>query len=404
MEQKAPGLKRRPNKDGTVRHYWVASAVSKHAKNYPLKTAPLFGSNEEIAQRCRILTNELKLWLSKNGVVSTPAYDGKISDLISLYRKTPESSYFSVKHNTRKMYDWNLDLLEDEVGDRRLDCLTGIDFRRWYKHFKAPVEEGAPERKRRAYGAIQLLRIIIKFGVTCDVLQCADDCVRLNSIIKEMGFEQPKARREKITFAQVQAFCKYAAANGRLSLAIAQAIQFELTMRQIDVIGYWEPLQDGENQQGIIDRRQRWSGGLLWNHIDADGVLEKETTKTGQEAVHDTTAYPFLRQYLDMVPIAQRIGPIVKDEKSGLPYRQRYFIDQWREIADAVGIPKNVWNMDSRAGGVTEGADAGANIEHLRHHANHSNIATTGRYDRKTLEKTRQVAALRVARREEKNG
>lgn len=106
---------------------------------------------------------------------------------------------------------------------------------------------------------------------------------------------------------------------------------------------------------------------------------------------------------LDLVPEEERIGPIVKDEASGLPYRQRHFIDLWRDLADKVGIPRSVWNRDSRAGGVTEGSDAGADIEHLRHHATHSNIATTGRYNRNTIDKTRKVAVLRVAHRGGKN-
>ena len=60
-------------------------------------------------------------------------------------------------------------------------------------------------------------------------------------------------------------------------------------------------------------------------------------------------------------------------------------------------------NRDSRAGGVTEGSDAGADLEHLRHHASHSSATTTALYSRKTLTKTRAVARLRVAHRELKN-
>jgi hypothetical protein len=51
----------------------------------------------------------------------------------------------------------------------------------------------------------------------------------------------------------------------------------------------------------------------------------------------------------------------------------------------------------SRARGVTEGSDAGADLEHLRHHASHSSITTTARYGRKTWAKTSAVARLRVA-------
>ena len=76
----------------------------------------------------------------------------------------------------------------------------------------------------------------------------------------------------------------------------------------------------------------------------------------------------------------------------------------WRTVARAAGIPDDVLNRDSRAGGVTEGSDAGADLEHLRHHASHSSSATTARYSRKTLTKTRAVARLRVAHREGNNG
>jgi hypothetical protein len=69
-------------------------------------------------------------------------------------------------------------------------------------------------------------------------------------------------------------------------------------------------------------------------------------------------------------------------------------------MARAAGIPDHVLNRDSRAGGVTEGSDAGADLEHLRHHASHSSAATTARYSRKTLAKTRAVARLRVAHRQ----
>lgn len=46
---------------------------------------------------------------------------------------------------------------------------------------------------------------------------------------------------------------------------------------------------------------------------------------------------------------------------------------------------------------MTEAIDAGAGIEQVRHHATHSNVSMTGRYDRATLTKTRTVAAIRAA-------
>ncbi len=416
MELNAPGLKRRPNKDGTVRHYWVASAVSKNAKDYPQKTVPVFGSDEEIAHRCRVLSSELKLWLSNRGLGAKPLYDGSLKSLIKVYRETEESPYHSIKHNTREMYDESLDLLVETVGTRQLSRLSGLDFQRWYNKLKEPAAhtekeialakkagtklEPKPERVRRAYKAMQMLRIVVKFGIVANVTECA----RLAVVLEQMRFHVPPARTERITFQQVEAICAKAIEQGRLSIALAQALQFELTLRQVDVIGLWEPLQDRDEGQGIVSGRRRWTGGLAWSHIDANGILSKVTTKTGQVAEHDTTAYPFLRSILDHIPQEKRIGPMIVDESTGLPYRDRQrFARVWRAIANECGVPRDVWNRDSRAGGVTEGSDAGANIEHLRHHANHANIATTARYNRNTIEKTRTVAELRVAHRTPKN-
>ncbi|MBZ6414553.1 MULTISPECIES: hypothetical protein [Methylobacterium] len=39
---------------------------------------------------------------------------------------------------------------------------------------------------------------------------------------------------------------------GRISLALATAIQFDAVMRQKDVVGEWEPIPEGEARTGIV--------------------------------------------------------------------------------------------------------------------------------------------------------
>ena len=75
---------------------------------------------------------------------------------------------------------------------------------------------------------------------------------------------------------------------------------------------------------------------------------------------------------------------------------------RWREVATAAGVPLEVKNMDSRAGGITEATDAGASIEAVRHHATHRDARTTMRYSRQTLAKTQSVAEIRNAVRKPK--
>ncbi|WP_457663953.1 site-specific integrase [Sinorhizobium medicae] len=414
----APGLKVRRRADG-VAYYWVAKSSSPKAKEYHTKTKRLHGTEDEIAAQCRVLQAEFKEWLSGHGADGKRGYDGTLRSLIRLYQQTPESPYNTkIRSNTKAMYDESLGLLEKTVGTRRLEKLTGLDFIRWYANFKEPAVDNEKkakrraelaakgiilppngERVRRAYKAMQLLRIVIGFGVVLNITEC----FRLAAILGEMEFSSPKARTASITFEQAQAICNKAVEKGLLSIALAQALQFELTLRQIDVIGRWEKVTDA-NAGGIVDRDQRWRDGLLWSDIDENGILLKTTSKVDDVvAEHDTMAYPFLREMIDKVPPEKRVGPMIKCEATGMPYRYRFFSKKWREIATEAGVPTNVWNRDSRAGGVTEGSDAGADLEHLRHHANHKNAQTTQRYNRKTLEKTQKVAELRVAHRGQKN-
>ncbi|WP_292052652.1 site-specific integrase [Martelella sp.] len=316
MELKAPGLKARKRANGAVAYYWVASAVSRDTAGYPIKTVRVHGDENGIRHRCLLLTAELKEWLSQQDRGQAKRYDGTLRSLIRLYQTTPESPYNRVKANTRAMYNESLGLLEKSVGARRLGQLTGLDFVRWYNNFRLPAGEGKPERQRRAYKAMQLLRIVIKFGVVMNIA----DCFRLATIFSGMEFTAPAARTKSITYDQAQAICEKAAENGLLSIAIAQALQFDLTLRQIDVIGRWETSIEAETG-GILDRGQRWVDGLLWSHIDPDGVLSKPTSKTGQTAEHDTRAYPMLRQLLDMIPQEKtgRAGCNIRDDRPSIP-------------------------------------------------------------------------------------
>ena len=129
-------------------------------------------------------------------------------------------------------------------------------------------------------------------------------------------------------------------------MALGVTLQFECTLRQRDVIGEW--IKDG-SEQG------RWQNGLTWSHIGADGILRKKTLKTGAPAEHRLSDHPDLAVELDRVPLDRRVGPLVVDEKLGVPYTAERYRKWFRQIARAAGIPDTVWSMDARAGAITEG-------------------------------------------------
>ena len=177
-------------------------------------------------------------------------------------------------------------------------------------------------------------------------------------------------------------------------------MQFETTLRQRDVIGEWEPIPDGADQSGIVLRGRRWVRGLTWSDITGNMTITKETTKTGVDVSHDLKECPIVQFVLSKIPNSARVGPLIIDEYAGRPYAEHAYAREWRTVARAAGVPDQVWNMDARAGGISEADDAGADIDSIRSSAGHTQASTTARYVRGTIGKSRKVAQLRRAHRE----
>jgi deoxyribose-phosphate aldolase len=90
---------------------------------------------------------------------------------------------------------------------------------------------------------------------------------------------------------------------------------------------------------------------------------------------------------------------MIISEATGEPYKHRTFTQTWRRVADVAGLPKGVWNMDSRSGAISEAYDAGADEVSVMKHAGHKNRQTSAKYNRGSLEQTSRVARFRMAKR-----
>ena len=387
----APGFEWKKERSGIIVPRWRAPKKAVALGYRPSHLRLYIDPNDHaaIAERCREEWAKMEAWLA-NGQ-SVPRFDGTIESLIDIYASDENSPYQDLKYRTQINYDKDLAVLKRTVGERRVDKLTGDHFRQWYRKWSEPKPPGSPPRIGRAHSLITRLRILFGYGQT----KGYPNCETLKNVLAEMRFKAPPPREVVITYQQVVAFIAKARELNEPELALAQALQFEGTLRQIDVIGEWLP--DPERPSGF-----RWANGLLWQHL-RDYVLIKKTTKTGQEAGIDFKLYPLALAELRRVPPDKRVGPVIIDRLTEQPFKSSTYRRRWRAVARAAGIPDDVMSRDSHAGGVTEGSDAGADLEHLRHHASHKSTATTARYSRKTLTKTRAVARLRVAHREAEN-
>jgi hypothetical protein len=227
------------------------------------------------------------------------------------------------------------------------------------------------------------------------------------AVLSELTFEKPKPRKYAPTAAQVIAARRAAHANGAPSRALVFALQFETTARQWDWIGSWVPLSDPRISD-ITEGDAKWIGPR-WSDIDTDFVLSIKPTKTEDttevEITYDLSVCPMVMEELALIGEAKRTGPLVLNPSTGLPYRPDAFHDGWRKDYALAGIPKEVWNRDARAGGITEGKLSGASRDDQRRLAGHSKEEQTDDYERLTvdLDAHRKVMAARKLFREQNN-
>lgn len=380
MRKDRPGYQPRRRKNGRVDHYWNPQRAVKGAPT-ALKAYrfPDGMTDDEIAASCRERTDELRASMISKEIA--PDFDGTIRALVERFKWDKTSPLHRVKHSTRiRDYEPSMRVLVANVGARQIGKLKASDFRRWFDNWRK-------DGHRRASGAIKLLRAVLTYGAG----ERLAGCVEARAILSSMRFEQPAQRKVMMTYDQCRAIVLKSAEMGCPSLGFVQAMQFETGLRRIDIIGEWQPSEDGPF---------RWRG-LTVGQISNDLVLHLETSKTGADVERDLSVLPLVMLALESYTLPE-IGPVVIDERYGKPYWENRYTELWREVRNAAGVSDSVWSMDSRAGAVTETHEATGSLADAQQLATHSSEKMTRRYARGSgLEQSRRVAAARSKKRGE---
>lgn len=385
-----PGLKWRTTAKGQ-QPYWVAHQVVRDIRGFPDRCIrlPVDANDDVLAEACRYHTSRLMAFLSGPDLGLRAQYDGSIRSLSRLFQEHPDSTFNQVKRNTRDTYVDSLKIIEGTIGNRVIRKITVLDVQRYYRLWRAPKIEGKPLRTKRAHDAIATLRMLLRFGFALGL----DECGTLAERLKMVRFEKSAAREQEMSYVQAAAFVRTALDLGGRAvipewrgryMAIGIAAQFELALRQKDIIGEW----NGDE----------WSGAFTWENIPG-WKLRLKTSKTRAAAVFTLTNYPLLFPLLEAVPHQERMGAIVKGEH-GLPVRERSYRKWFRAIARGANIPDNVWSRDSRAGAATEADEAGADLAAISDMLTHAEPKTTVRYIRKREKRIEDAAKARVKARE----
>lgn len=409
--------------------YWIARQVVRDTMGFHDKCIPLPPGADDalIGELCRQHTARLQAWIEQHKfapAVESPEeaqsnqYDGTVRSACRVYQTHPYSRFHSVKSNTRKSYTDSLKVIETTVGARLIRRVTVLDVQHWYDMWRRPVEPGGRERIDRAHDAVTMFKTVLRFNAA--VSRSRPECNQLLEELKNASslvtFEKGGAREEEMTYAYASAFIRTALDQGKrgvipyergLYMSIGVAAQFELLLRQKDIIGERPKTQadlDKAIRQGataIAYGNQAWTGFFTWENIPGwRWRMKTSKSKYRQAANFDLTIYGLLFPLLEAVPHQDRTGAVVKGEH-GYAVQERTYRGWFREIARAAGIPDTVWVMDARAGGATEAEDAGADLSAIRGLLTHSEKqeATTLRYIRRRDRVRTQVQIARQQKR-----
>lgn len=390
---KAPGLKFRARKDRWV-PYWVprAEAVNAGFKCGTINLERYLASPEILIDRCEALQNAMLAWL--DGLRRERiGFDYTIGSVLRIYQTHEDSPFHALKPGGRKPYIIYLRRLDREIGDKRVDRITGLDVKRWYRGWSSNGKHPA---------AGQMCVSVLKSALTFCIVAGHRVCRTLRDDIRELRLPGSRPRNQVATAAQVRKACLAAHAFKLPSAALAYAFQFETALRQWDVIGQWYPLADAV-PSAVLNGSRKWAG-LEWRHIGEDMILRYVPTKTqgtsGAEVVIDLRLCPMVLEEIARIPVEQRVGPVVVFERTTLPFTQDQFERLWKRVRVQAGLPGKLWSRDLRASAVTEGRGGGGVTEDAAKVAGHTKPRTTSEvYDRERLEAHRRFAGARLTRR-----
>jgi hypothetical protein len=415
LGQEAPGLVWRKRKIG-----WAATWQARTDlvnKGYVPKSAFVWKGDEpseidrqHIATRCQQFQSEMLMW-GRGVELPATAFRGTVRSLIQCYRTDPDSPFQKNRYHVRVNRESMLRRIADRYGEEKLSDIRGRLLIAWHKDF-------SQDGMRLATGSsfIGQLRALFSFGAT---LLEDEDCERLCGVMHKMRFAGTKHRKTSLTVEQANAIRIMAREHFDWpSIALGQAIQFECTLRQKDVIGELVPLAE-PGVSDIIVRGQKWLRGIVWQEIDENLILRHVTSKKQKLVEVDLKLAPMVIEELQLLAgdeplimvneVTKRVtvnrgllptsGPIMLCDTTNLPWTGNEYRRKWRLVAQKCNIPDDVQNMDSRSGAISEAIQAGAPMEFVRHAATHSDVSQTSDYDRGQAEATAKVMRLRIENR-----
>jgi hypothetical protein len=281
-----------------------------------------------------------------------------LKQLIELYHSDPDSSFRKLRYQVRVKQDRMLTRISEEYGNHQLQSIKARTLLTWHKTWSSGGKIAI------AHALMARLRALFSFGYA--MLEDRE-CQRLLVTLKEIRFQGLGPRFVQMTAEHVRVIRTTARDHfGWYSIALAQALQFELLLSQKDVIGEWVPLEE-PGESDVTWRGQKWLRGLRWSNIDKNLILRHGVGSSARPIEVDLRTAPMVLQELrpysqDMRSLVRGGGPIVLNDITGMPWSTAEFRRKWRLVAKKAGVPDIVKNRDSVPAGTIFGGPDRARI------------------------------------------
>jgi hypothetical protein len=257
-----------------------------------------------------------------------------LRELVQLYRTHDDSPYQGLLHKTRLNYDTLLMRLEKEHGPVPLADMKYNVLRGWYDKWSA-----GETKKSMGHAMVTMLRGLASFGVKLDIKECE----RLAIVLRTLRVAQVKRHKPgRMTDKQVADIMEAARDLGVASIGLAQALQHECRLRQLDCIGQWVPMRE-PGPDDVVHGDRKWTRGIRWEQIDENLVLRHVPSMEKKQIEMDLSKCPLVAAEIKRVG-RKSSGPVIVCELTQRPWTDHDFRRQWRDVAKAAGIPDNLTN------------------------------------------------------------
>ncbi len=310
--------------------------------------------------------------------------------VIQSWKIDPYSRYNGVKKNTQEGYDETLKKISNTIGHLKIAALNYALLGEIRTTLDQKGRAASSQRK-----IFSMMSTLAHYAVGPLRQQTARDVIQdLSQIVIRSDAKWQKAPDREF----VRAVIDEADARGLFAFATGILFQWTYMLRSVDVRGQW--MTASQSEGGVYRNGKRWEDGLTWDMFDEDlTAFSKVISKTRRSlaASMDFELTPELRGRLMLLRNAKGgVGPVIISERYNEPYTRYSWSQAFRRIRDDLGLPNDVWMMDTRAGAITDAKAVVSDAFAIRDAAQHMHVDTTDGHARARSENINKVVKLRA--------